>query len=214
MFRSHLRRPQAKWALVVVSLIPFVSLCLGVFTESLGPNPAETLIRSSGDWTLRFLCITLLITPLRVISQWPEFILFRRSLGLLTFFYAFIHALCYSLLDMSWEWQEIAEDIVKRPFIAVGVMGFVLLAVLAATSFNAAVKAMGATRWRQLHRAVYGIAVLSILHFFWMRASKRNFDEVWLYAVILGVLLAWRVYHFTKRSPLKVSSSVSRSRIK
>jgi sulfoxide reductase heme-binding subunit YedZ len=87
----------------------------------------------------------------------------------------------------------------------VGVAGFVLLAVLAATSFNAAVKAMGVARWRQLHRAVYGIAVLAILHFFWMRAGKRNFDEVWLYACILGALLAWRVYHFTKRSPLKVS---------
>ena len=205
MSRSHLRRPQAKWGLLVLSLIPFVYLCVGVYTESLGPNPAETLIRDTGDWTLRFLCITLLITPLRVISQWPEFMLFRRSLGLLTFFYACLHALCYSLFDMSWKWQEIAEDIVKRPFIAVGVAGFVLLAVLAATSFNAAVKAMGVVRWRQLHRAVYGIAVLAILHFFWMRAGKRNFDEVWLYAGILGALFAWRVYHFTKRSPLKVS---------
>jgi sulfoxide reductase heme-binding subunit YedZ len=205
MQRSDLRRPQVKWALVLVSFIPFVYLCVGVFMDSLGPNPAETLIRSSGDWTLRFLCITLLITPLRVISQWPEFILFRRSLGLLTFFYALLHALCYSLLDMSWDWDEIAQDIVKRPFIAVGVAGFVLLAVLAATSFNAAVRAMGAARWRQLHRAVYGIALMAILHFFWMRASKRNFDEVWLYAGIVGALLAWRVHHFTKRSPLKVS---------
>lgn len=205
MIRSHLRRPQAKWGLLVLSLIPFVGLCVGVYTESLGPNPAETLIRDTGDWALRFLCITLLITPLRVISQWSEFMLFRRSLGLLTFFYASLHALCYSLFDMSWEWQEIAEDIVKRPFIAVGVAGFVLLSMLAATSFNAAVKAMGVVRWRQLHRAVYGIAVLAILHFFWMRAGKRNFDEVWLYAGILGALLAWRVYHFTKRSPLKVS---------
>ena len=205
MLRNRLRQPLAKWVLVVLSLVPFAYLCAGVYLDSLGPNPAEYLIRASGDLTLRFLCITLLITPLRIITQWPEFLLFRRSLGLLTFFYACIHALCYSLLDMSWAWDEIAQDIVKRPFIAVGVAGMLLLTALAATSFNAAVKAMGVKRWRQLHRAVYGIAVLAILHFFWMRATKRNFDEVWLYAGILGVLLGFRVVHFTKRSLWKVS---------
>ena len=205
MLRNHLRQPLAKWGLVVLSLVPFAYLCAGVYFDSLGPNPAEYLIRASGDLTLRFLCITLLITPLRIITQWPEWLLFRRSLGLLTFFYACIHALCYSLLDMSWAWDEIAQDIVKRPFIAVGVACMLLLTALAATSFNAAVKAMGAKRWRQLHRAVYGIAVLAILHFFWMRATKRNFDEVWLYAGILGVLLGFRVVHFTKRSLWKVS---------
>ncbi|ALK91112.1 sulfite oxidase heme-binding subunit YedZ [Limnohabitans sp. 103DPR2] len=205
MLRNRLRQPLAKWVLVVLSLVPFAYLCAGVYFDSLGPNPAEYLIRASGDLTLRFLFITLLITPLRIITQWPEWLLFRRSLGLLTFFYACIHALCYSLLDMSWAWDEIAQDIVKRPFIAVGVAGMMLLTALAATSFNAAVKAMGAKRWRQLHRAVYGIAVLAILHFFWMRATKRNFDEVWLYAGILGVLLGFRVVHFTKRSLWKVS---------
>ena len=205
MLRNRLRQPLAKWVLVVLSLVPFAYLCAGVYFDSLAPNPAEYLIRASGDLTLRFLCITLLITPLRIITQWPEWLLFRRSLGLLTFFYACIHALCYSLLDMSWAWDEIAQDIVKRPFIAVGVAGMLLLTALAATSFNAAVKAMGAKRWRQLHRAVYGIAVLAILHFFWMRATKRNFDEVWLYAGILGVLLGFRVVHLTKRSLWKVS---------
>ena len=205
MLRNRLRQPQARWVLVLLSLVPFAYLCAGVYFDHLGPNPAEYLIRSSGDLTLRFLCITLLITPLRVITQWPEWLLFRRSLGLLTFFYACIHALCYSLLDMSWAWDEIGQDIVKRPFIAVGVAAMLLLTALAATSFNAAVKAMGAKRWRQLHRAVYGIAVLAILHFFWMRATKRNFDEVWLYAGILGVLLGFRLVHLTKRSLWKVS---------
>lgn len=205
MLRNRLRQPQAKWVLVLLSLVPFSYLCAGIYLDNLGPNPAEYLIRTSGDLTLRFLCITLLITPLRILTQWPEWLLFRRSLGLLTFFYACIHALCYSLLDMSWAWDEIAQDIVKRPFIAVGVAGMLLLTALAATSFNAAVKALGAKRWRQLHRAVYGIAVLAILHFFWMRATKRNFDEVWLYAGILGVLLGFRVFHFTKRSLWKVS---------
>lgn len=205
MGRSLLRHPWAKSVLVVLSLLPWTWLSYGIAADQLGPNPAEHLIRATGDWTLRFLCLTLLITPLRVLSQWPEWQLFRRSLGLLTFFYACLHALCYTLLDMSLDWTDIFNDIAKRPFITVGVAGFVLLTLLAATSFNAAVRAMGAVRWRQLHRAVYGIAVLAILHFFWMRATKRNFSEVLVYAGILSVLLGWRVVHFTKRSPAKVS---------
>ena len=205
MGRSLLRHPWAKSVLVVLSLLPWAWLSYGIAADQLGPNPAEHLIRATGDWTLRFLCLTLLITPLRVLTKWPEWQLFRRSLGLLTFFYACLHALCYTLLDMSLDWTDILNDIAKRPFITVGVAGFVLLTLLAATSFNAAVRAMGAVRWRQLHRAVYGIAVLAILHFFWMRATKRNFSEVLVYAGILGVLLGWRVVHFTKRSPAKVS---------
>jgi sulfoxide reductase heme-binding subunit YedZ len=205
MGRSLLRHPWAKSVLVVLSLLPWTWLSYGIAADQLGPNPAEHLIRATGEWTLRFLCLTLLITPLRVLSKWPEWQLFRRSLGLLTFFYACLHALCYTLLDMSLDWTDIFNDIAKRPFITVGVAGFVLLTLLAATSFNAAVRAMGAVRWRQLHRAVYGIAVLAILHFFWMRATKRNFSEVLVYAGILSVLLGWRVVHFTKRSPAKVS---------
>ena len=205
MLRQLLRHAWAKSILVLVSLIPFVWLCFGIASDQLGPNPAEHLIRATGDWTLRFLCITLLISPLRVLSKWPEWQLFRRSLGLLTFFYAVLHALCYTVFDMSLDWADILNDIAKRPFITVGVVGFVLLSMLAATSFNAAVKVMGSQRWRQLHRAVYGIAVLAILHFFWMRATKRNFSEVLIYASILSVLLGWRVFHFTKRSPAKVS---------
>jgi sulfoxide reductase heme-binding subunit YedZ len=205
MGRSLLRHPWAKSVLVVLSLLPWAWLSYGIAADQLGPNPAEHLIRATGDWTLRFLCLTLFITPLRVLSKWPEWQLFRRSLGLLTFFYACLHALCYTLLDMSLDWTDILNDIAKRPFITVGVAGFVLLTLLAATSFNAAVRALGAVRWRQLHRAVYGIAVLAILHFFWMRATKRNFSEVLVYAGILSVLLGWRVVHFTKRSPAKVS---------
>jgi sulfoxide reductase heme-binding subunit YedZ len=194
MWRDALRKPAAKWAVVLVSLLPFVGLCSAIFLDTLGPNPAEYLIRATGDWTLRFLCITLLITPLRAISNMTEWLRFRRSLGLLTFFYAFTHAICYSLFDMGWEWGEIVLDIAKRPFIAVGFTGFLLLSLLAATSFNAAVKAMGIVRWRKLHRAVYGIALLAILHFFWMRSGKQNFTEVWVYAALVGLLLGWRVW--------------------
>jgi sulfoxide reductase heme-binding subunit YedZ len=195
MLREVLRKPVAKLLLVLFALMPFAWLCSGIFLDRLGPNPAEYLIRSTGDWTLRFLCLTLLITPMRVIFNMPELLRFRRNLGVLTFFYVLMHALCYSVFDMGLEWDEIALDIAKRPFIAVGFAGAVLLSLLAATSFNAAIKMLGALRWRRLHRAVYAIAALAILHFFWMRSGKKNFSEVFVYAGILAVLLGWRVWH-------------------
>jgi sulfoxide reductase heme-binding subunit YedZ len=154
------------------------------------------LIRSTGELALRMLCLTLLITPLRVQFTLPELAKLRRGLGLLTFFYAFMHALCYSLLDMEWVWEDIVKDIVKRPFILVGALSFVLLSLLAATSWHRAVKALGAHRWRRLHQAVYVIAGLAVLHFFWMRSGKKNYEDVMVYAAILGLLLGWRVWHW------------------
>ena len=191
--RAALRNAWAQPLLLGFLFLPFVFLVLGIFQETLGPNPAEYLIRSTGELTLRMLCITLLITPLRVQLTLPELARFRRGLGLLTFFYAFMHALCYSLLDMELVWNDILNDIVKRPFILVGTLSFVLLSMLAATSFNRAVKAMGAKRWRKLHQVVYVIAGLAILHFFWMRSGKKNYEEVMVYGAILGLLLGWRI---------------------
>jgi len=193
--RTALRNAWAQPLLLGFLLWPFAFLVLGIFQETLGPNPAEYLIRSTGELALRMLCITLLMTPLRVQFNLPELARFRRGLGLLTFFYAFMHALCYSLLDMEWVWNDIVKDIVKRPFILVGALSFVLLTLLASTSFNRAVKALGAQRWRKLHQAVYVIAGLAILHFFWMRSGKKNYEEVMVYGAILGLLLGWRVWH-------------------
>ena len=193
--RAALRNAWAQPLLLGFLFLPFVFLVLGIFQETLGPNPAEYLIRSTGELTLRMLCITLLITPLRVQLTLPELARFRRGLGLLTFFYAFMHALCYSLLDMELVWNDILNDIVKRPFILVGTLSFVLLSMLAATSFNRAVKAMGAKRWRKLHQVVYVIAGLAILHFFWMRSGKKNYEEMMVYGAILGLLLGWRIWH-------------------
>jgi len=195
MLRDVLRKPYVKQGLVLASLLPFAWLFSSAFLDQLGPNPAEYLIRSTGEWTLRFLCITLLMTPLRVTLKMPEWLLFRRSLGLLTFFYALLHAVCYSLFDMGWAWDDIVVDIIKRPFIAVGFAAAVLLSLLAATSFNQAIKKMGVVRWRMLHRCVYAIAALAMLHFFWMRSGKRNYDEVIVYGAILSALLGWRVWH-------------------
>ena len=185
----------AKPLLFVCALLPMGWLLFGAITGQLGPNPAEALVRSSGDWTLRFLCVVLAVTPVRVSFGLAPLARFRRMLGLFVFLYALLHFLTYSWLDKGLEFFEIALDIAKRPFILVGFASLVLLSVLAATSWNGAVRRLGALRWKRLHRAVYLIAGLAILHFFWMRAAKNNFEEVAVYAAILGALLGWRVLH-------------------
>ena len=143
---------------------------------------------------MRFLCLVLLVTPLRHHTGWTVLARWRRMLGLFVFFYASLHLLAYAWLDMGFDWHELLPDIVKRPFITVGMLAWVVLLALAATSFNRAIKAMGARRWQGLHRAVYAVAVLGVLHFFWMRAGKQLFGEVAVYAAILGALLGWRVW--------------------
>jgi sulfoxide reductase heme-binding subunit YedZ len=200
---SLLLHAAAKPVLFVLALLPFAWLFYGAATDNLGANPAEYLIRSLGDWTLRFLCLTLAVTPLRVITATPALARFRRMLGLFTYFYAVLHLLSYAWFDMGFDFAEIAKDIAKRPFILVGFAAFLLLTPLAATSFNKAVKALGAKRWQALHRLVYAIAGLGILHFFWMRAGKNDFAEVALYAAILAVLLGWRVAQFLKTRRLR-----------
>ena len=200
-----LLHPASKPALFVLCLLPFAWLLYSALTNQLGPNPAEALIRSTGDWTLRFLCLVLAVTPLRVISATPALARFRRMLGLFVYFYVVIHLLSYSGFDMSFDVPDIAKDIAKRPFILVGFSAFVLLTPLAATSFNAAIKAMGAKRWQLLHKLVYVIAGLGILHFFWMRAGKNNFTEVFVYAAILALLLGWRLQQFLKKKKLKAT---------
>ena len=196
---SALLHPAAKVVLFVMALLPFCWLLYGAITNQLGANPAEYLIRATGDWTLRFLCITLAVTPLRVMSGVPALARFRRMLGLFVYFYVVVHLLSYSWFDMGFDVADIAKDIAKRPFILVGFSGFLLLTPLAATSFNRAVKAMGAKRWQALHKLVYVIAGLALLHFFWMRAGKHNFAEVALYAAIIGTLLGWRLVQYGKK---------------
>jgi methionine sulfoxide reductase heme-binding subunit len=193
-----LLHPAAKPLVFVLCLLPFAWLAYGAFTDGLGANPAEYLIRSTGDWTLRFLCIVLAVTPLRVTFKANALARFRRMLGLFAYFYVVVHLLSYSLFDMGFDIPEIAKDIAKRPFILVGFSAFVLLTPLAATSFNRAIKALGAKRWQALHKLVYVIAGLGLLHFFWMRAGKNNFGEVFVYAAIVAVLLGWRLWNFAR----------------
>ena len=205
--KKLLLHPAAKPLVFVLCLLPFAWLLYGAFTNGLGANPAEYLIRSTGDWTLRFICIVLAVTPLRTMANWPALARFRRMLGLFAYFYVVLHLLSYSGFDMGFDVGDIAHDIAKRPFILVGFLAFVLLTPLAATSFNRAIKAMGAKRWQLLHKLVYLIAGLGLLHFFWMRAGKHNFAEVAVYAAIIGVLLGWRVQQFIKKIGLRRTST-------
>ena len=197
--RLLLLHPAAKPAVFAASLLPFAWLLAGALLNTLGANPAEALIRGTGDWTLRFLCLTLAVTPLRQWTGQHALARFRRMLGLFTYFYGVVHLLCYAWLDMGFYVDDIARDIAKRPFILVGFTGFLLLTPLAATSFNRAVKALGAKRWQALHKLVYLIAALGILHFFWMRAGKNDFAEVAIYAAVLAVLLGWRFKEFLRK---------------
>ena len=197
--RSPLLHPAAKPLLFAAALLPFASLLHGALTNTLGANPAEALIRGTGDWVLRFLCLTLAVTPLRIWTNQPALARFRRMLGLYAFFYGVLHFLAYAWLDMGFDPAAIARDIPKRPFALVGFTAMLLMLPLAATSFNRAIKALGAARWQALHRLVYAIVLLGLLHFFWMRAAKNNFAEVAVYAVVVAVLLGWRLQRALQR---------------
>jgi methionine sulfoxide reductase heme-binding subunit len=198
--RQALRHPATWWGLLLVGLLPFLGLVALTLQDQLGPNPTEYLTRATGDWALRGVCVVLLVSPLRVWTGWPEWLRFRRMLGLLVYFYAVLHLACYAWFDMGLEWADIVADIPKRTFILVGFAAWVLLTAMALTSFNRAIRWLGAARWQLLHRSVYAVAVLAVLHFWWMRAGKNNLFEVGVYAAVLGLLLAWRVWRYGQRS--------------
>ena len=164
-------------------------------------NPEESLVRGAGDWALRFLCLTLAVTPARVTFKLPQVLRFRRVLGLLMFSYAVVHLLLYAGLAMGFSLGEVARDIGERPFILAGMLTFVLLLPLALTSSNRAVRRLCGRQWRSLHRLVYAVAGLALLHFAWMRGGKNDFAEVWLYAAIVAALLLERLLrYFTPRA--------------
>ena len=196
--RSLLLHPLAKPLVFVLCLLPLAWLVFGAINDQLGANPAEALIRSLGDWTLRFLCLTLAVTPLRVRTRTPQLARYRRMLGLFTFFYACLHLLAYGWLDMALDMADIGRDILKRPFILVGFACWLLLLPLAATSFNRAVRWLGGRQWQALHRLVYVIAPLALLHFFWMKSGKNDFAEVAVYALVIATLLLERLVRYFK----------------
>ena len=184
----------AKVVLFLLCLAPLAWLVYGAVANQLGANPAEALIRRLGDWTLRGLWLTLAITPLRELTGLAVLARFRRMLGVFSFSYASLHLLAYGWLDQGLDFAEIGRDIAKRPFILMGFTAWALMLPLAATSFNKAIKALGAKRWQALHKAVYAVAIVGLMHFIWMRAGKSDFAEPAVYGVILAALLGWRVY--------------------
>jgi sulfoxide reductase heme-binding subunit YedZ len=182
-----------KAAVFLAALVPLVRIgwALAFDPEALGANPAEYITRSTGDWTLRFLLATLAVTPLRKLFGWHRLAGFRRMLGLYAFFYGMVHLSSFVSFDHVFEIEEILKDIVKRPFITVGFAALVLMLPLAITSTDGMVRRLGAKRWLALHRLVYVIAPLGVLHFWWM--VKADVTEPALYAAILALLLGYRI---------------------
>ncbi len=184
----------AKCALFLAALLPACRLVWGVFHDGLGANPLEFITRNSGDWTLYFLTMGLAVTPLRRLLNAHWLIKFRRMLGLFAFFYASVHFLAFFWFDHFFAFDEMLKDVFKRPFILVGFLAFLCLIPLAATSTNFMMRKMGGKNWQLLHKLVYLVAMLGLLHFWWMKAAKNNFGQPLLFIVIIGVLFALRAY--------------------
>ena len=182
-----------KRTLFALALLPLLRVVLMGFQDKLGANPIEYITRASGDWTLYLLCLTLAITPLRRFTGQQWLIKLRRMIGLFAFFYACLHFTTFIWFDHFFDVADIAKDVIKRPFITVGFTAFVLLIPLALTSTHTMQRKLG-RHWAQLHRLIYLIAVLGILHFWWMRAGKNNFGEPLLMGMVIAVLLGFRVF--------------------
>ena len=180
--------------------MPLARLCIGAFTDGLGANPIETITHTTGDWTLRLLLLTLAVTPLRRLLGWNALIRYRRTLGLLTFFYASLHFLTYVGLDLFFDWSAIKEDVVKRPYVTAGFTAFVCMLPLAVTSTRGWIRRLG-RRWSQLHRLVYVAGVAAVVHYYWL--VKRDVHPPLRYAAVLGVLIAIRLGYWllAKRAP-------------
>lgn len=179
-----------KGGLFLAGLLPLAYMAWGFFNDGLGANPVEAITHATGDWALRFLLISLAVTPLRKLSGLNWLLRTRRMLGLYAFCYALLHFITYLWLDRFFDMPGIAKDILKRPFITVGFAAFVLFIPLAATSFNAAIRWLGGRRWQTLHRSVYAIGILSVLHYWWL--VKRDITEPLLYGLALALLLGFR----------------------
>ncbi len=209
---AWLLRPWVKPLVLLVALLPLASWIWGIVANSLGPNPAEALLRGTGIWTLRLLIVTLAITPLRLWSGLPALARWRRMLGVTAFGYALLHFLSYAWLDMGFDPAAIVRDLDKRPFALVGFAAFLGLIPLALTSFNRAIRTLGAARWQALHQLVWPVIGLGLLHLLWMRAAKHRYDEVSIYAAIVVLLIAARVLKGSTVAWIKVRRPVQTSR--
>lgn len=188
----------------LAALLPLGRLVWLGFTNDLGANPIELITRSTGTWALVFLCLTLAMTPLRLLTNQVIWIRYRRMLGLFSFFYACLHFSIWLWLDLDWNLIEMGKDVIKRPFITMGFLSFVMLIPLALSSNHWMQRKLG-RRWAQLHRMVYLIAITVILHYWWHKAGKNDLDTVSIYALIVILLLSCRIPYVRKRLSLKLT---------
>lgn len=209
MLLAQLKPDQVRWlkaALFVLCLVPLARLAWLGTHRGLGANPIEYITHSTGWWTLSFLLITLSVTPLRRLTGWNWLLRLRRMLGLFAFFYVCLHFVTYIWLDQFFDWHSMVKDIAKRPFITVGFTAFLLLIPLAATSTSRMVKRLGARRWQRLHRAVYVIAVLGVLHFWWL--VKKDIREPLLFGALLGLLFLVRIIYRMRKAEASARPAV------
>lgn len=207
VFDRHIRWVM-KPAVFAAALVPLAFLVYRALTNDLGANPIETINRYTGDWVLRFLLITLTVTPLRRLTGWNGLLRYRRMLGLFAFFYACLHFLSWIWLDQYFVLADIIQDVIKRPYITVGFASFLMLIPLAVTSTNAMIRRLGAKRWQQLHRLVYLVGIGGVVHFLWL--VKSDIREPLIYAVILALLLGFRLWDRARRTPNAVAPGVAR----
>ena len=178
-----------------MALIPFIWLLLKVFQNDLGPDPAQALSIETGEWALRFLLLTLAITPFRQIFRVAEIARLRRMIGLFAFFYASIHFLSWMAFILAFRWLAIAEELVERPYITVGFLAYVILFLLGVTSTNSMVRRLG-KNWKRLHKFVYAASILAIVHLLWI--LRTDVTEAVIYGVLLAILLGYRIFRKLK----------------
>ncbi len=211
---AALRRLRA--AVFALALVPLARLVVFGLSGRLGANPIEFVTRSLGTWALVILCATLAITPLRRLTGASWLLRLRRMLGLFCFFYASLHVLAYAGLDQWFDWPAMLKDIAKRPYVTLGLVAYLCLIPLAATSTDAMLRRLGGRNWRRLHRLIYAIAPLAALHFIWQRVAKNNLTEPLIYAAVIVALLGARLLHRARQvsvvSPANSDSMVSRVR--
>jgi len=190
-----------KVVVFLLCLIPLGQLIVGAVQDTLGANPIEFITRALGTWTLRFLLIGLLVTPLRQLLKAPWLVRLRRMLGLYAFFYGVLHLATYLWLDQSFDWAAIVKDIIKRPFVTAGFAALVLMLPLAITSNKVMIKKLGGQRWTKLHRSVYVVAIIGVIHYWWL--VKKDITLPVIYAVLLGILLGYRVLRLIRDRRIK-----------
>ena len=215
MSATRVVRFVVKPAVFAAGLVPLAVLVRAALSNALGANPIEAVTHTTGDWTLRFLLLTLAVTPLRWITGWNPIVRFRRMLGLFAFFYGTLHLLTYVVLDKFFAWHEILRDVMHRRFIMVGALAFTVLIPLAATSTAGMIRRLGGRRWQALHRLIYLSAVAGVVHYWWL--VKADVSKPRMYAVVLGTLFTIRLAVAWRRrqqptSRLSPRASISASR--